>query len=174
MELIIRRREIYATLAILGGFCAWLAFAFYDLRIMREDLETIAAAHIDDWFEGGVETLDRAQYDYMAIVDSEKAFTLFGRGWGVVHTYFREKGDEDFATFKGIEFYYMRDGGDWVLQDSAGCGAFEHHLRAFDRFMEMGVDVPARVYNRALGVDSDEDFRHLNAQRAAERQAEAS
>jgi len=169
VEIVIRKRAVVITALILGAFGAWVAYALNDNRAMHAELEQIAAAHIDEWFEGGGEELDRDDYDYLAIVDSEKAFTLFGRGWGVVHTYYREKGDKDFKTFKGIEFFYVRENGEWKMHDSAGCGAFEHHLRAFDAFMAQGVHVPNKVYNRALKIDFDYDMSHLNASNAADR-----
>ena len=169
MDIIIRRQDIYITVLILVAFGAWVAWSLHDNRVMQEELEALAQQHIDEWFEGGTEPIDRSAYDYLAIVDSEKAFTLFGRGWGVVHTYFREKGDADFKTFKGIEFFYVREDGAWKMHDSAGCGAFEHHLRAFDAFLAQGVDVPEKVYSRALGVDFDLDLAHLRASAHADK-----
>jgi len=167
MEVIVRKRDIYVCGAILALFGAWVAYALNDSAKMREELDALAHGHIDAWFtdpEGNA--VDRSKYDYLAIVDAEKAFTLFGRGWGVVHTYYRDKGDEEFKTFKGIEYFYVRENGEWVLQDSAGCGAFEHHLRAFNEFMRLGVDVPTKVYDRALGIDFQYSMEHLNAKRA--------
>lgn len=169
MEIIIRKRDVYLSLLIIGVFGAWVAYAMHDNKVMLEELEQIAQDQIDAWFEGSKNTapLNPDNYDYLAIVDSEKAYTLFGRGWGVVHTYFREKGDEDFKTFKGIEYFYVRENGAWKLHDSAGCGAFEHHVRAFDAFMAHGVNVPKHVYNRALKIDFDYDMSHLDAGNAA-------
>ena len=167
MEIIVRKQDIALSVFILAAFGAWVGYALWDSRLMQAELDQLAQAHIDEWFDGG--GLDRNNYDYLAIVDSEKAFTLFGRGWGVVHTYFRDKGDEDFKTFKGIEFFYVRENGTWKMHDSAGCGAFEHHLRAFDAFMAAGVHVPNKVYNRALKVDFAYDMDHLNASNAADR-----
>lgn len=169
MEIIIRKRDVYLSLLIIVVFGAWVAFSLRDNQVMNDELEQIAQGQIDSWFEGpkGATPLDRNNFDYLAIVDSEKAYTLFGRGWGVVHTYFREKGDEDFKTFKGIEYFYVRENGVWRLHDSAGCGAFEHHLRAFDAFMAQGVNVPNHVYNRALKIDFDYDMSHLDAGNAA-------
>lgn len=168
MEIILRKRDIYLTLGILAAFFAWLGYAFYDNHVMRAELEALAQDHIEDWFSGGAgDPLDPNAFDYLAIVDAEKAFTLFGRGWGVVHTYYREKGDEDFKTFKGIEYFYVRENGEWRMHDSAGCGAFEHHLRAFDAFMASGVHVPNKVYNRALKIDFAYDLDHLDAGNAA-------
>jgi len=169
VEIIVRKRDIYISIAILTLFGAWVAYTLHDNRAIHEELEQIAEAHIDEWFEGGPEPIDREKYDYLAIVDSEKAFTLFGRAWGVIHTYYREKDDKEFNTFKGIEYFYVREDGKWRKHDSAGCGAFEHHLRAFDAFMASGVHVPNNVYNRALKIDFAYDMSHLNAANAAER-----
>lgn len=166
MEIVIRKRDIYISLLLLGLFGAWVAYGLYDNQRMRSELSEIAEQHIDDWFNGGDSPADPAQFDYLAIVDSEKAFTLFGRGWGVVHTYFREKGDEEFKTFKGIEYFYVREDGEWRMHDSAGCGALEHHVRAFDAFMAQGVHVDTKVYDRALKIDFDYDMSHLDARNA--------
>lgn len=170
MEIIVRRQDIYISVALLLIFAGWVAYSMNDNRIMRQELDQLAEKHIHDWFNGKglAEPLDPAKFDYLAIVDCEKAFTLFGRGWGVVHTYFREKGDEEFKTFKGIEYFYVREDGKWRMHDSAGCGAFEHHIRAFDAFMAQGVNVPSKVYNRAMKIDFDYDMSHLNASNAAQ------
>lgn len=164
MELKISRRDLLLSIALVGIFLGWVAYALSDNATMQRDLEAKAKEHIDEWFDGYETAVDRSDYDFLAIVDSEKAFTLFGRGWGVVHVYIKDKADTDFTTFKGLEYYYMRENGEWKLQDSAGCGALEHHIRAFDAFMKMGVHVPDKVYARSLGVESLE---HLNASEAS-------
>jgi len=166
MEIKITRRDLILSGLILAVFGAWVAWALYDNRVMKRELERAAELHIDEWFSTESEGVNKETWDYLAIVDSEKAFTLFGRGWGVVHTYFRKKGDEEFETFKGLEYYYVREDGEWVLKDFVGCGAFEHHIRAFDEFLNIGVDVPNRIYDRALGIDFEYD--HLSAKRAEE------
>lgn len=168
MNLQISRRDVFLTVLLLGVFGCWVAYANYDIDVMRRELEGHAKTHIDDWFTEGGKPVDRSGYDYLAIVDSEKAFTLFGRGWGVVHVYIKEKNDPDFKTFKGLEFFYMRENGAWKLLDSAGCGAFEHHIRAFDEFMKIGVNVPDKVYNRALGAADESVMEHLKAGNATE------
>jgi hypothetical protein len=170
MELTISRRDVILTTLILAAFGSWVAYALHVNRVLRSELNQRAAMHIDDWFEGGEFPLDLEDFDYLAIVDSERAFKLFGRGWGVIHFYIREKGDEEFNTFKGLEYYYTHDDGEWKLKDSAGCGAFEHHLRAFDEFAKLGVDVPNKVYDRALGINFDYDVSHLDARNASDRQ----
>jgi len=170
VEIIIRKRDIYISTVILAAFGAWIAYALHDNSRIHAELEEIAAGHVGEWFENGRgEALDRDEFDYLAIVDSEKAFTLFGRAWGVVHTYFRRKGDESFDTFKGIEYFYVREDGEWKMHDSAGCGALEHHIRAFDAFMAAGVHVPNKVYDRALKIDFAYDMSHLDARNAAHR-----
>jgi len=153
MELTIRRRDVYITILLLLVLGSLAAFAVYDNTVMHAELKALAQEKIEAWFSESNPPVDRSKYDYLAIVDSKKAFTLFGRGWGIIHVYYREKGDEDFKTFKGLEYFYRRDKGKWVMTDSAGCGAFEHHIRAFNEFLSTGVDVPDRVFDRALGID---------------------
>lgn len=153
MNLIIRKRDVYISIGAILAFSAFVGYSLYDNSVMHAELKDIAEQEIDSWFAKSEPPADRNKFDYLAIVDSKKAFRLFGRGWGVIHCYYREKGDQDFKTFKGIEYFYKREGGKWVLKDSAGCGAFEHHLRAFNELMKTGVDVPNRVFDRALGID---------------------
>jgi len=154
MDIIIRKKDIYVCSIAIAIFSAWVAYAMYDNHVMREELEAVAEGHLDELFEP--ETgFTRDAYDYLAIVDSGKAFNLFGRGWGVIHVYLRKKGDVDFKTFEGVEYYYRRDDGEWHMTDSAGCGAFEHHIRAFDTFLAQNIHVPNRVFDRALGIDFD-------------------
>jgi len=163
VEIIIRKRDVYVCAIALLAFGAWVASAVYDTRQMRQELEALAEYHINDYLEA---QSDPEGYDYLAIVDAEKAFTLFGRGWGIIHAYYRDKGDESFDSFAGIEYYYVRDKGEWKMTDSAGCGAYEHHIRAFDAYLNLGMDVPNRVYDRALGIDFAYDLDHLNASKA--------
>ncbi|MFM1918674.1 MAG: hypothetical protein RLZZ303_308 [Candidatus Hydrogenedentota bacterium] len=164
MEIVVTRRDLLLSVAILGIFAGWVALSLSDNRQMHEELEALAEKHIEEWFTGG--KVNREDYDYLAIVDAEKAFTLFGRGWGVVHTYFKRKDDAEFTTFKGVEFFYVRENGEWRMHDSAGCGAFEHHIRAFDAFMASGVHVPNKVYDRSLKIDFACDLSHLDASNA--------
>lgn len=153
MELIIRKGDIRFAVAAFGILGSALAFAYYDANLMRRELEGIAQEKIDEWFQD--DEAVRSQTDYLALVDSGKAFHVFGRGWGVIHLYFRDKGDVDMKTFKGLEYYFAREDGRWALKDSAGCGALEHHLRAFEEFHALGHEVPDRVFYRALGIDPE-------------------
>lgn len=174
MGIEIYRRDIVICLIIVVLFGAWLAYAFHDINKISSDLNRVAQMHVDDWFTVDGQKVDREQYDYLTIVDSEKAFTLFGRAWGVIHFYVKDKGDENFTTFKGIEYFYVHEDGAWTLMDSAGCGAHEHHLRAFDEFLKIGVEVPDRIFDRALGIDTLKEMGHLRANRAAELSLSAS
>ena len=155
MNIEISKRDIKIVTVVLVLFTAWAAYGRYDAQIMRDELSELAQWHIDDWFDGGEKPIPREDYDYLVIVDSDKAFKLFGRGWGIIHFYMRDKGDDAMDTFKGLEYYYTRENGEWLLLDSAGCGAKEHHLRAFDQMLAMGHDVEDRVFDQALGIDFD-------------------
>ncbi len=168
MRIEVSRRDIAVCLVIITLFGVWLAYAFYDLDNISSDLRRVAQLHVDDWFTVDGQMVDRDRFEYLTIVDSEKAFTLFGRAWGVIHFYVKDKGDIDFTTFKGIEYFYVRENGTWTLLDSAGCGAHEHHLRAFDEFLKIGVEVPDKIYDRALGIDGIKEMGHLRANNAAE------
>lgn len=160
MEIIVRRRDIYVCAILILGFSSFSAWALYDTNNMKKELDKLAEFHLYDYFDRPNGDWDKSEFDYLAIVDSGKAFVLFGRSYGVVHTYYKRKGDTDFKTFEGIEYFYNWEHGEWKLMDSAGCGAVEHHIRAFDTFIQQNVDVPNRIFNKALGIDFLDDHDH--------------
>lgn len=155
VEITINKRDVKIAAIVLSVFGGMLAYGLHDTKVMKRELNALARVHIDEWFDFGPEPTDRSQFDYLAIVDSDKAFKFFGKGWGVIHFYVRDLGDTEMKSFKGVEFYYAREGGEWVLKDSAGCGAVEHHVRAFDEMLALGMDVPDRIFDKALGIDFD-------------------
>jgi hypothetical protein len=83
--------------------------------------------------------------------------------------YIRDAGDTECKTFKGLEYFYERQGDEWVLLDSAGCGAKEHHIRAFDHYLAHGMGVENRVFDETFGLDFD--YEHYLA-RIAEREGQ--
>jgi hypothetical protein len=155
MEIIIRRRDIYVVTAILLAFLSWVAYAQYVNQSMRQNLRDLAAAHVDEWFASEPAGTLRENFEYVAIVDSEREYELFGPTYGVVHLYIREKGDVECKTFKGMEYFYRGDGRQWILEDSAGCGAKEHHVRAFETYLGKGYGVEETVIDNALGINFD-------------------
>ncbi|MCC6697476.1 MAG: hypothetical protein IT365_17740 [Candidatus Hydrogenedentes bacterium] len=161
MSLVIRRNDVAVTLVAVGLFFAWLGLAQYENVRMHRELHGLADRLLDEWFATENPPVNRDDFDYLAIVDSERAFKLFGRAWGVVHLYIRNKDDKNMETFKGIEYFYQRMGDQWVLLDSAGCSAKEHHIRAFDEFLAKGMDVNERVIDAALGFEFD--YEHMLA-----------
>lgn len=155
MEIIIRRRDIYVVTALLVAFLSWVAIAQYENHAMRADLRELASSHVDEWFASEPEDTKREDFEFFAIVDSERTYELFGPTYGVVHVYIRERGDVDCKTFKGIEYFYRGEEGRWTLEDSAGCSAKEHHVRAFETYLSQGYGVDETVIDSALGVDFD-------------------
>lgn len=155
MEIIIRRRDIYVVAIALSVFFSWVAYAKYENFDARQSLRERAQGHIDEWFAGEPEGTRREDFEYLAIVDIERPYELFGPTFGVVHVYIRERGDEACETFKGIEYYYHREASDWRLEHSAGCGAKEHHVRAFQRYLAQGAGVDDTVFDQALDIKFD-------------------
>lgn len=155
MELEIRRRDVIVVTVVVTCFLGVVVYAQQDTQAMRSELAVLAERNLNDYL--GNE--DRSKYDCLSIIDCEKAYHLFGRAWGVVHVYMRSKGDENFDTFKGLEYFYKREGGRWVLLDTVGCAAKQHHIRAFDEFLKRGVPVSNHVYDKALGIDFQYDAR---------------
>jgi len=155
MEIIIRRRDIYVVFTVLFLFVCWVAYAKFENRSMQARLRELASRHVDEWFNTESPQVKREDFEYVAIVDTERPYELFGPSYGVVHVYIREKGDKDCKTFKGIEYYYKHDGNEWELGDSAGCSAKEHHIRAFETYLEKGMGIEERVFDDALGIEFD-------------------
>ena len=155
MEIIIRRRDIYVVVVALFLFVSWVAYARYEDHATNASLKNLASGHVDEWFNSEAPDVKREDFEYVAIVDTERPYELFGPTYGVVHVYIREKGDIRCETFKGIEYYYRHDGEKWELGDSAGCGAKEHHIRAFEDYLTQGYGVEERVFDDALGIDFD-------------------
>jgi hypothetical protein len=155
MEIIIRRRDIYVVFTALFLFVCWVAYAKFENRSMQARLRELASTHVDEWFNTESPQVKREDFEYVAIVDTDRPYELFGPAYGVVHVYIREKGDKDCKTFKGIEYYYKHDGNEWELGDSAGCSAKEHHIRAFETYLEKGMGIEERVFDDALGIEFD-------------------
>jgi hypothetical protein len=155
MEIIIRRRDIYVVAAFLTCFFSWIAYAAYDNQSARQTLVALAESHIDEWFATEPVGTRREDYEYVAIVDMERPYELFGPAFGVVHVYIRNRGDVACETFKGIEYYYRHENGGWQMEHSAGCGAKEHHVRAFQEYLARGAGVEGKVIDRALGLEFD-------------------
>lgn len=170
MEIIIRRRDIYVVAVALSMFFSWVAYAKYDNSSARDDLRNLARAHVDEWFASEPEGTRREDYEYLAIVDMVRPYELFGPAYGVIHVYLRDKGDVDCRTFQGVEYYYRMENGAWVLEDSAGCGAKEHHVRAFQHYLADGMSVEDHVFDKAIGIDFDvaKAEAHLKARDAGE------
>lgn len=146
MKILQRKRDgiILALFIPLAG--GSFAYAIHDLRTLEEELDLIAAPLIDNWFNGGEENRD--DFDIIALVEAGKSLTYFGSAWGQIHLYFHHKDDQDFATFAGIEYLFIRDQDEWVMTDSSGCTAPEHHSAAFKEFEKRGIKVPQEVYDR--------------------------
>lgn len=155
MEIIIRRRDIYVVFTVLLLFVCWVAYAKFENRSMQARLRELASNHVDEWFNTESPPVKRDDFEYVAIVDTERPYELFGPAYGVVHVYIREKGDVACKTFKGIEYYYKHDGQEWELGDSAGCSAKEHHIRAFETYLDKGLGIEDRVFDDALGIEFD-------------------
>jgi len=85
----------------------------------------------------------------------ERPYNLFGPAFGVVHIYIRDRGDEACETFKGIEYYYRLNEDGWDLEHSAGCAAKQHHIRAFQSYIQQGSGVHYTALDEALGIEFD-------------------
>jgi len=144
MRITIHRNELKILAVIVVAAVAFVAWSRVDTTDMMGELEQIGQDKLAEYFDD----VNPDDYETLILVDGGKAFKLFGRAWGVVHVYIRDKGDEDMKTFKGIEYFFRRYGDTWQELDSAGCGALEHHVRAFKEFERRGMKVSPDVYAR--------------------------
>lgn len=126
------------------GLAVLIGWSQLDTSDMRKELDCIGQEKLAEYL--GNESPDK--YETIILIDGGKSFHLFGRAWAVIHVYIRDKGDEEMKTFKGLEYYLKRYDGKWCQIDSAGCGALEHHIRAFKEFEAKGMKVSPSVYAR--------------------------
>ena len=151
MKLVQRKRDIVLLVLFVPVIAGGLLYNRYDFARMRAEMDKRAQAHLDAWFDYGEDSPD--DFDVVTIVDVWKSYTLFGPAFGHVHTFFHTKGDMVFASMMGVEYFYSRKDGQWVLTDSAGCHSLEHNVEAFDELREMGVTVPDAAYGHFLEAD---------------------
>ncbi len=144
MKLEVRHYELKLLVVIIVFVAGVLAWSQIDSTDMMSELNVIA----EEKLVGYLGEADPKDYETLILVDGGKSFKLFGRAWGVIHIYIRNKGDEDMKTFKGLEYYFKRYEDRWHELDSAGCGALEHHVRAFKEFEARGMKVSPSVYAR--------------------------
>lgn len=148
MELIIRKRDVMITLVVIAAFGAACAHHLYDKQRIEQQLHDFARneAILN---VGGESELEK--HDFISIVHSEKSFYIAGPAYGFIHSFTRQKGDEDMKSFKGYEYYLKYEDGAWRQVDSAGCGALEHHVDGFEEFERRGLKVAQGAYDKALG-----------------------
>jgi len=144
MRLEIRRYELKILAIAVICIISVLVWSQVDTTDMMAELNQIAEQKLAEYL-GDANPED---HETLILVDGGKAFNLFGRAWGVIHIYIRDKGDEEMKTFKGLEYYFKRYEDRWHQLDSAGCGALEHHVRAFKEFEARGMKVAPSVYAR--------------------------
>jgi len=144
MGLQIYHYDLKILAAVVVSAASLVAWTRHDTTDMMAELHEIAEEKLAEYM-GNATAED---YETLILVDGGKSFTLFGRAWGVVHVYIRNKGDEEMKTFKGLEYYFKRYEDRWRELDSAGCGALEHHVRAFKEFEKRGMKVSPSVYSR--------------------------
>ena len=140
----IHRNDLIVLTIFLFVLGSGITYGVYDNRCIQHDLSILAEQKLDEWFEGE----DRSKYEYVSIIEPSKAFLLFGRAWGVIHLFVRDKNDEEMKTFKGFEYFCKRSNGKWEIQDSAGCGALEHHVKAFKKMEACGMRVSPKVFEK--------------------------
>lgn len=88
----------------------------------------------------------RADFDCLTEVRSGREYGWFGKFWGTVRVYIREKDDRLMTSFRGFEFFYRLENGVWTQTDSASIVTPEHILEAYGAFEEAGLEVDEDAY----------------------------
>lgn len=138
------RRSDWILIGLIGVilFTTGVYAAIDNVKIKR-DLEQIAERKAREYMGPYAD-----KYEYVVIVKRLDGIPLFSIPRGGIHLFLREKGDAEMKTFKGIEYYCKRVGGQWTVIDSAGCSALEHHCQGFKEMEAKGFEVSPKVYEK--------------------------
>jgi len=128
----------FVLIGLLFGYARW------DVAAKRVGLEARAAEHAAEFLNGKEDT----PFDHLVEVDSDKSFTLFGKDWGVVRLYMRQKDDTAMDTFIGIEHFYEYTDGQWKMVDQARIDLPEYIYEGYTKFRNAGFQVDDAAYQR--------------------------
>ena len=144
MDLSISRRDLIIAgvfLVVVGGLVGWSRF---DVARKHAELERRATGHVDAFYDG----IDRARFEHIVEVQSDKAFAFFGQDWGVVRLYTRQRGDTAMASFVGVEYFYEYGPDGWQNTDNAQIKLPEHIYTGYEAFEEAGHEVDDEAFLR--------------------------
>ncbi len=144
MDLSVSRRDLIIAgvfLVVVGSVVGWSRF---DVARKHAALEARASTHVDAFYEG----MDRAQFEHVVDVQSDKAFAFFGEDWGVVRLYTRQRGDAAMESFLGLEHFYEYGPDGWQLTDSPQIRDPEHIVAGYQAFEDAGHEVDNEAFLR--------------------------
>jgi len=74
-----------------------------------------------------------AKTEVVSAVTASRRYLLFGEATGKVSVYV-QSGDGDNGALSGVEYFYTRVGGDWVVTESGMCTSEACHVEAQELF----------------------------------------
>ncbi len=113
-------------LAILGTAMAALAFQTYQQRILEADAAPLVEKAVEEFKEPGLDVVSQLT------VTRDPLF--FGSPRVKVEVFVRPTGSTEPNAIRGIEYHYVRDNNQWILQDSGSCTSEQCSLRGFKAF----------------------------------------
>lgn len=140
----VSRRDIIVLVSFLVTVAALFGFARLDVTQKRKELATKAEAHVAKFYEG----LVPEDYEHLLEVQSDKAYSLFGKQWGVIRIYTRKKADTAMESFIGIEYFYEHGDQGWQLADTAQIKEPQYIYEAYNAFEKAGYTVDDEAYLR--------------------------
>lgn len=137
-----RRRDVKQLVGILLIVGLATLYSRWDLARKEALLRPEGARQESELLQPG----SRPDFDCLTEVRSGREYGWFGKFWGTVRVYIREKDDRLMASFRGVEFFYRLDDGVWAQTDSASIVTPEHILEAYGAFEEAGLEVDEDAY----------------------------
>lgn len=116
----------------------------FDIARKRAALEREAESRKEAFFAD----IDPSQSETIVEVDSGKMFGFFGKDFGVVRIYSRNKGDASMESFLGVESFHRFVDGAWTVEDTAQIKEPERIYEGYTAFRTAGYDVDDAAYTR--------------------------
>lgn len=137
-----RRRDVKQLVAILLITAVATLYSRWDLARKDALLVPESVRHESELLPPE----SKADFDCLTEVQSGREYGWFGKFWGTVRVYIREKDDRAMGSFRGFEFFYRLEDGAWTQTDSASIVTPEHILEAYTSFEEAGLEVDEDAY----------------------------
>jgi hypothetical protein len=142
----VSRRDLIVTAVVVVLATAWVTWARMDVARLHAQLEQLADIETNKLLDGKApDALEIARH-----VDCDKSNLLFGRAWGTIRLFVREKGDAAMNTCSGLEFFYTQENGAWRQTDTAAIRDPKDLIEGYKAYEAAGFAVEHEAYGRLL------------------------